>query len=404
MRRNFPFCAIAAIGIPICLRLNQKPGDLWEKLRKFDWLGSVMFVGATTSFLIPLTWGGLMYEWSSWRTLVPLLVGTFGLVIFVMYSVYISTEPLIRHSLFNSSTAISAYFGTLIQGLLVWSILYYMPLYFEVAKGYSPVQSGIAIFPFTFTTAPAAVVTGLIITKTGRYRPVLWVGWFLSTLGMGLLIFLKVDTNTPSWIFLSLVAGTGLGILFSAMGFTAQSSVSNADLPFAGAIYSFFRAFGQTIGVAISGVIFQNTIKKKLLRTAYAMYADEWSNDATAFVQVVKTWSTTGDEGVMRKVVIQAYIESLQMVWIVMCILCGVAFLASLIWTKEISLNRELETEQGFRYDVKRADTWKSEDVMSPMSTKSSKSFSKSTKKGKIYNAKDIDALLSNKTFVVEEV
>jgi hypothetical protein len=62
---------------------------------------------------------------------------------------------------------------------------------------------------------------------------------------MGLLIYLKQSTNVPSWIFLSLVAGTGTGMLFSAQGFAAQCSVSNADLPFAGAIYSFFRAFGR---------------------------------------------------------------------------------------------------------------------------------------------------------------
>jgi hypothetical protein len=44
-----------------------------------------------------------------------------------------------------------------------------MPLYFEVTKNYSPITSGVAIFPFTFTVAPAAVVVGLIITRTGRY-------------------------------------------------------------------------------------------------------------------------------------------------------------------------------------------------------------------------------------------
>lgn len=111
-----------------------------------------------------------MYEWSSWRTLVPLLIGIIGLVGFIVYSVYFSSEPLVRRSLFNNPTAISAYFGTLVHGMIVWSLLYYMPLYFEVAKNFSPITSGVAIFPFTFTTAPAAVVVGIVITKTGRYR------------------------------------------------------------------------------------------------------------------------------------------------------------------------------------------------------------------------------------------
>lgn len=352
---NLPFCGIAAVGIPICLRLHMKEGSIWEKLKEFDWLGSFLFVSATTSLLIPITWGGVMYDWSSWRTLVPLTIGVPGITGFILYSVYIPRLPLIRRSLFNTPTAITAYIGTLVQGLIVWSLLYYMPLYFEVAKDYSPIISGIAAFPFTFTVAPAAVVVGLIITKTGRYRPSLWIGWFLTTLGMGLLIYLRESTNTPSWIFLSLVGGTGLGMLFSAQGFAAQASASNADLPFAGAMYSFFRAFGQTLGVAVSGVIFQNTFKKKLLLTAYSANADSWSREASSFVQVVKAWSADGEEGVMKRAVIEAYVESLRMVWIVMTTFAGAAFVASLLFTAELSLERELETEQGFRYNEKKS-------------------------------------------------
>lgn len=112
-----------------------------------------------------------MYEWQSWRTLVPMMLGIVGLLGFIVYSVYWSSEPLIRRSLFNSPTAITAYAGTFIHGVIVWSLLYYMPLFFELAKDYSPVTSGIVVFPLTFTVAPAAIVVGIVIAKTGRYRP-----------------------------------------------------------------------------------------------------------------------------------------------------------------------------------------------------------------------------------------
>jgi hypothetical protein len=105
------------------------------------------------------------------NSLQPMMLGIFGLLGFIVYSVYWSSEPLIRRSLFNSPTAITAYAGTFIHGVIVWSLLYYMPLFFEVAKDYSPVTSGIAVFPLTFTVAPAAIVVGLVIAKTGRYRP-----------------------------------------------------------------------------------------------------------------------------------------------------------------------------------------------------------------------------------------
>ncbi|PQE32818.1 mfs multidrug transporter protein [Rutstroemia sp. NJR-2017a WRK4] len=345
---NIPFCVISAVGIPICLRLNTKEGSVWKKLKAFDWLGSFLFIASTTSLLIPITWGGVMYTWESVRTLVPLLVGVGGLVMFLVYNVCISKDPLIRRSLFNSPTAIVAYFGTFVHGIAVWSLLFYMPLYFEVAKNFTSIQSGIGLFPLTFTTAPAAVIVGLVIAKSGKYRPSIWFGWALSTLGLGLLILLKESTSTVSWIFITLVPGIGFGCLFSAQGFAAQASASSEDLPFAGAMYSFFRAFGQTVGVAISGVIFQNTFKKKILNTAYAGHALEWSKDASAFVQIVKTWSNAGAEGEMKVVVIRAYVESLRMVWIVMCAVVGLAFLMNLIFIKEIALSREIKSDQAF--------------------------------------------------------
>jgi hypothetical protein len=113
---------------------------------------------------------------------------------------------------------------------------------------------------------------------------------------------------------------------------------------------AFFRAFGQTLGVAISGVIFQNTLKSYILSSSYSIYAGTWSRDASSLVQVVKTWSNEGAEGEMKKFVIGAYVESLRMVWVVMCVLAGLMFMCSVLWIKELGLHTGLETDQGFRF------------------------------------------------------
>lgn len=67
---NFPFAGIALVIVPVTLTLAFKRTQLSEKLRRVDWIGSVLFIGSTTSFLIPVTWGGVSYAWDSWRTLV----------------------------------------------------------------------------------------------------------------------------------------------------------------------------------------------------------------------------------------------------------------------------------------------------------------------------------------------
>lgn len=63
-------------------------------------------------------------------------------------------------------------------------------------------------------------------------------------------------------------------------------------------------------------------------------------------MQVVKAWP----ESEMKIAVVDAYVKSLRMVWVIMCILAGCMFVSSLAWIKEIGLKRELETEQGFRH------------------------------------------------------
>lgn len=165
---------------------------------------------------------------------------------------------------------------------------------------------------------------------------------------MGLLTLLKEETTTVQWIFLSLVGGLGTGMLYSAQSIAVQASATNEDLPFAAAMYSFFRSCGQAFGVAIGGVVFQNTLLNKLLANSLsAPYAEVWSKDATALVQILKAMP----DSEVKRAAITAYVDSLRFIWIVMCALAGLTFILSLIFTKDISLDRVHETEQSFRHN-----------------------------------------------------
>lgn len=54
---NLPFCGLAYVAIPLTLRLQHKDGAVNKKLKEFDWIGTIIFVGSLTSVLIPLSWG-----------------------------------------------------------------------------------------------------------------------------------------------------------------------------------------------------------------------------------------------------------------------------------------------------------------------------------------------------------
>ncbi|KAJ5463669.1 hypothetical protein N7475_008613 [Penicillium sp. IBT 31633x] len=344
---NFPFIGVGAIMVILFLSLKLAPSSLSEKIRRIDYFGTVLFVGSMSSFLIPLSWGGVSYDWDSWRTLVPLCVGSGGLIVFAFYEYYIASDPIVPPKVFQNRTAIASFIGSVLQGLILWCALYYLPLYYEAVKEYSPILSGVALFPETFTVAPSGMLAGILITVTGRYRWAVWLGWILSTIGLGVMCLIKVHTSVIGWVFLNIVPGIGLGILFPSLGYAVQASAEPEDLAIAVAMFSFFRALGQAIGVAVGGVVFQNRMFSNLMKySALAPMANAYSKDAAGLVQVIKAMADGDDKANLK----QAYTDSLRTVWIVCCAVSGVALLISL-FTEHYDLDRALETNQGLRDD-----------------------------------------------------
>lgn len=341
---NLPFIGFG--GILIALFLNLRPIEAgWAaKLQRIDYVGSILFIGSTTSFLIPLSWGGVSYSWSSWRTLVPLLIGVAGLVLFVIWEERFAKEPVIPLRITKNRSAAVNYLGGFLQGLILCCLLYYLPLYYEGVLGYSPIISGVALFPETFTVAPAAGTVGFLVTKTGRYRWAIWMGWFLATLGTGLIVLLGVDTSIPAWVFLTLVGGIGLGMLFPSIMFGIQAATPEADVGAAVALFTFIRTFGQAVGVAIGGVIFQNQVRKQIMSyPLIASHAEEYAQDASSLVQIIKDMPL----GPERLALEESYTGALRIVWALLCALSFIGLVSSLA-TKSYSLDRAHETEQNF--------------------------------------------------------
>ncbi|UZP44269.1 hypothetical protein NXS19_012081 [Fusarium pseudograminearum] len=299
---NLPFCGVAYIMISITMRIKRKEdASVNTKIKEFDWIGTIIFVASLTSFLIPLSWVGIMYDWSSPRTVVPLVFGILGLIAFGVHIKfcrrYSRCDPLIRPSLFTSLTALSAYFATIIHGIIVWCLVYYVPLYHEI-RGSSPITAGVAVLPFTGTVALAAVVVGLLIAKTGTYRPFIWAGWTLVPLGMGLMMLLEKDTETYKWVLIYLQGD-------SVWAFSTQPRPLLLRPLLLIPIFHLLPG----IGVAVGGVTFQKEFRKQIEKsTEFVLKADEWAKDASALVQIVK--KSAASMQLMRDTIIDGYIKA----------------------------------------------------------------------------------------------
>lgn len=343
---NLPFCGLGLVLVPIFLKLNRTPIPLRESLVKVDFVGIFLFVASLSSFLIPLTWGGIMYAWDSWHTLVPLLLGVAGLIGFVVYEKLGAAQPLVPLVIFNNLTQSLCYAGTFLHGVILWGMLYYLPLYYEGALGYSPVVAGLALFPETFTVAPISVITGIVVARVGNYRWAIWSGWPITALGIGLICYLDDESTIPQWVCINLVAGVGLGILYPAVMLAVQAAANPEYLTISVTMSPFFRVLGQAVGVAIGGVVFQNRIKHEFKSyPELGRSADAFAQDASSLVQHIKTLPKGGAE---RELIQRLYAKSLTIVMAVMCGIAGLGIVTA-IFIKGYTLNQAFSSKQGLR-------------------------------------------------------
>jgi MFS family permease len=117
---NFPFCGLGFILATVFVRLNSSAQMTFvQKIRSIDWIGAMLFLGGTTSFLIGLSWGGIQYPWDSWQTLVPIIVGLANVVIFLGWQYKAAPKSLLPTSLFYCPSAVAAFYCALVNGFAV---------------------------------------------------------------------------------------------------------------------------------------------------------------------------------------------------------------------------------------------------------------------------------------------
>lgn len=220
--------------------------------------------------------------------------------------------------------------------------LYYIPFYLASVKNQSPIQTGVGLLPTTIALTPTSIIIGILLTRTGRIRWALWSGWAFACLGYGLLIILDEKTPTVGWVFILIVVGLAQGFLLNTIMFGVQATSEPQDVAYAAAMYAFSRTFGQSIGVAIGGTVFQNLLAKHLqdqgLPTSIA-------KDAEGFVKTLRALPL---DSVFRAQVIHAYVQAFHGVFGVMLGIAGLGLVLSL-GVGKLSLNKPNESQHVLR-------------------------------------------------------
>lgn len=343
---NLPIGGLASIFCIPFLKLNTTSMKLKDQIHRMDLFGNMVLLGSVIAILIAVTEGGVEHPWHDHRIWIPLTAGLVGLIAFFLIEFIpnpLAKDPILPQRLFAHPTAAVSFFLTFVHGIIFYGAVYILPVYFQAIKDASPLQSAFDILPSTSPSAPAAVIAGLIMAITGKYKLQMIAWWGFTAVGFGLVCLFDIETPKWQWAFFQLIAGSGVGALFALTLPPIQAVLPVSEIAHATATFAFSRSFGSVWGIAISTAIFTSTVSPKLAAIPGAAQAGLTGQTALGFA--TELWLLPE---AMRTPVREAYAHALNKSFIFFVPLCGVGLIAS-FFLKDVPLPDFNDSEHGIR-------------------------------------------------------
>ena len=211
--------------------------------------GAALTVGLVPLLLVAEQ--GREWGWGSAQSLLCYGIGLIGVVAFFLVERAMGEEALLPLRLFTNKTVGVSSIASVILGMGMFGGLASLPLYLQIVKGATPTSAGLMLLPMTLGMMSGSIISGQIISKTGRYRQ-------FPIIGCGLLVgslfgFHYVGAATPLWqtMILMLFFGLGLGFNMQPLTLAVQNAVSPRDIGVATSSATFTRQIGGTLGTAV---------------------------------------------------------------------------------------------------------------------------------------------------------
>ena len=177
-----------------------------------------------------------------------------------------AAEPVLPLRLFANRVFTVCSAVGFVVGFAMFGAITFLPQYMQVVKGASPTGSGLQLLPLMAGLLLTSMLSGVLISRSGRYKVFPIVGTALMTVGMYLLSHLGVTTSTLAASAYMFVLGVGIGAVMQVLVIAVQNVVPYADLGVATSGATFFRSIGGSFGTAAFGAIFASQLTGNLAR------------------------------------------------------------------------------------------------------------------------------------------
>ena len=225
--------------------------------RRIDYLGAITLVAGVVPLLLALSWGGNSYPWTS-----PVIIGLFAIALVMLVAFGLVegrvAEPIIPLSLFTNRIVGVSVVALTVMAMGMFGTILFIPLFIQGVIGTNATQSGTVMMPMMITMIGSSVISGQILSRTGRYKLVAIFGMSVMTIGMYLLSMMDANTDYLTVVRNMVIMGIGMGPTMPVFTLAAQNAVKVSQLGVVTSLTQFSRSIGSTLGVAIFGSLLTN--------------------------------------------------------------------------------------------------------------------------------------------------
>ncbi|KAB8076181.1 major facilitator superfamily domain-containing protein [Aspergillus leporis] len=261
-----PICVVAFTAVSIMLKLPSNEDSHWkDKLRRIDFPGAIILVGAVLGFLLGLDRGSNV-SWTIPVTIISLSVSAVLFVLFVVVEVFYAAEPFAPGHIIFDRTFFASYSCNFFSFGGWLAALFYIPLYFQAVDGVSATVSGLRLLPSILAGVSGSLFAGFAMKWTGRYFWLTVVGYSLLTLGVTMIFLFSggyVESLIPMIVGM-VISGFGNGIGVTTTLICLISNSTPEDQAVVTACSYLFRSLGSVIGLSLSSTVVQQILRGRL--------------------------------------------------------------------------------------------------------------------------------------------
>ncbi len=208
--------------------------------------------------LLGIVWGlvnGNADGWTSPSIVASLAAGVALLVGFVMWELR-TEQPMLPMRFFRNRGFSAANGASLAMSFGMFGSIFLLTQFFQTAQGYSPLEAGLRVLPWTAMPMIVAPIAGALSERIGA-RPILAAGLGLQAVGLAWIA--AVSTATVGYASLVgpfIVSGIGMGLFFAPMAYVILSAVRPAEEGKASGANNAVREVGGVLGVAVLASVF----------------------------------------------------------------------------------------------------------------------------------------------------